>query len=367
MTGRGAKGKAAGFEDVVAGEEGGPPMSPTGGDAQAYDASQDDSGIADSDAGSTSGIQNLQLEVDILSAAAVDKVAQEIAKRAAVAARKSGLAGVVVASPQAIAFLRLHAALEAEISSLEAAVEQLASASSEPAAIEIADAAGFAPFPIIAAAVSSAPRMVGTASAMLKKIAATTAYSGRSGRTRQVLLDAALAKHLALQKLDVSVPERALPSEDSRGLIPRILKLQNRAQQLQVSDQSGGDYSRITASLDALIAALFGGADDRAVQAPLAQQLMLADGVARCLASDKAVLFAEIAFSGGSYRTRKWIFNFLLGRDGLTYSGGAGVTYFLFRAEDRTTLDSDTVYFALPHGNFRHARRGEFSPTNING
>ena len=93
---------------------------------------------------------------------------------------------------------------------------------------------------------------------------------------------------------------------------------------------------------------------------------MLADGIARTLTKGKAVLFAEITFSGGSYRTRKWIFNFLLGRDGLTYSGGAGVTYFLFRADDRTTLDSDTLYFASPHGRFHHGVSQQFEPTNLN-
>jgi hypothetical protein len=79
----------------------------------------------------------------------------------------------------------------------------------------------------------------------------------------------------------------------------------------------------------------------------------------------KAVLFAEIAFSGGSYRTRKWILNFLFGKDGLTYNGGAGATYFLFRADDRSTLDSDTIYFALPHGRFQRDRMGPFATTNI--
>jgi hypothetical protein len=93
---------------------------------------------------------------------------------------------------------------------------------------------------------------------------------------------------------------------------------------------------------------------------------MLADGIARTLTKGKAVLFAEIVFSGGSYRTRKWIFNFLLGRDGLTYSGGAGVTYFLFRADDRSTLDSDTLYFASPHGRFHHGTSQQFEPTNLN-
>ena len=94
---------------------------------------------------------------------------------------------------------------------------------------------------------------------------------------------------------------------------------------------------------------------------------MLADGVARGMAKGRAVLFAEIAFSGGSYRTRKWIFNFLFGRDGLTYSGGAGVTYFLFRSDDRSTLDSDTLYFAWPHGHFPRDRSAPFKPTNIGG
>jgi len=100
---------------------------------------------------------------------------------------------------------------------------------------------------------------------------------------------------------------------------------------------------------------------------PLAQQMMLADSIAAALTKGRSVLFAEIAFSGGSYRTRKWIFNTIFGREGLSYSGGAGVTYFLYRGEDRSTLDSDTLYFASPHGRFEHVAGRQFKPSNLNG
>jgi hypothetical protein len=77
-----------------------------------------------------------------------------------------------------------------------------------------------------------------------------------------------------------------------------------------------------------------------------------------------AGLFSEIAVSGGSYRTRRWLFNFLTGSDGLTYSGGAAVTYFLFRSDEAAALASDTLYFATPHGRFetpkRHYRSSNF-------
>jgi hypothetical protein len=99
----------------------------------------------------------------------------------------------------------------------------------------------------------------------------------------------------------------------------------------------------------------------------LAQQMMLADAIAAGMTKSRAVLFAELSFSGGSYRTRKWIFNTIFGREGLSYSGGAGVTYFLYSGEDRSTLDSDTLYFASPHGRFEHVAGRQFKPSNLNG
>jgi hypothetical protein len=110
---------------------------------------------------------------------------------------------------------------------------------------------------------------------------------------------------------------------------------------------------------------VFGTSGSNSGDLPIAQQLMLADGVANGMAKGRAVLLSEIVFSGGSYRTRKWIFNILLGRDGLTYNGGAGVTYFLFRGDDRSTLDSDTLYFASPHGRFHEDRSLQFESSNL--
>lgn len=358
----------AGLEEVVEGE-GGEPM-PTMGDTATVDVPADtgyEYEYGSSDAGSTTGVSTLHLEVDVLAAAAVDEVAREISRRVGSAARAAKITSVTVASPAVLAFLRLHTALEAEVASLEALADRFESTTKPRGRkIRIEDTTALA-LPMIAAAASSIPQLVNKASAVFKKIAATTAYSGRANRARQVQLDAALAKHLTSNELEVDIPERSLPASEPRGLVPRVLSLQGRCRQLQESYQGDGDLGQLLTPVDALVAALFSTSDERASSVPLAQQVMLADGIARRRSKSHALLFSEIVFSGGSYRTRKWLFNFLFGRDGLTYNGGAGVTYFLFRSNETAALDSDTIYFASPHGSFDSSAGDRPRATNIGG
>lgn len=350
-------------DTTVPGEGGEPPMSPTGGDTPSYDMTYEgDYEFGTTDAGTTTGIGTLQLEIDILAAQEVDQIAGEIACRVAAKAHDAKVHSITIASPSIVAFLRLHSALEAEIASLETMTDRLAAAA-PPRPIEVSDQAAFAEVAVQAA--ETARKAVTSASSALRVFAATTKYSGRTKIARQPVLDAALAKHLALKNLKVAVPEHALPSTNSASLFGRMLRLQARCRELQSAGTSLDALAPILSSIDSLVSAVFGTTESSAASVPIAQQLMLADGVASGTTKGKAVLFAEIAFSGGSYRTRKWIFNFLFGRDGLTYNGGAGATYFLFRADDRTTLDSDTIYFALPHGRFQRDRSGTFAPTNI--
>jgi hypothetical protein len=363
-----SRGLQAGMEDTtVPGEGGEAPMSPTGGDTAPYvtDTYDMDYDYGTTDAGSTKGISTLQLEVAILSSGAIDRVSHEIARRGAAKLRAADINAVTIASPSVIAFLRLHSAFEAEVASLEAVTKRLASAKpADIGPIQTEDTSALA-IPVFAAT-EGVRRVVQSASTALKSLAATTTYSGRSGITRQPVLDAALAKHLAHHNLDVELPEHSLPSTEPRGLFARVLNLQNRCRELQRSGADPDLVSQVQNSVESIVSVFSGTTSDGGTaSAVIAQQLMLADGVARGLAKGRAVLFAEIAFSGGSYRTRKWIFNFLFGRDGLTYSGGAGVTYFLFRADDRRTLDSDTLYFASPHGRFEHDRTRPFKPSNL--
>ena len=375
MTRRPSRGLASGMEDTtVPGESGEPPMSATGGDtgsvvAADYDTSDYDT-YGSSDAGTTRGIGTLQLEIQVLSSGAIDRVANEVAQRVASKLQGTGIDSVTVASPSVIAFLRLHSALEAELASLEAVAKRLAgaAAAAEPPTgpIQTEDATAFA-LPIYAAT-EGVRRVVQSASTALRSFAASTTYSGRTATARQPVLNAALAKYLSDKKLKVEVPEHSLPASEPRGLFARVLKLQGQCRALQQSGTNADAVSQVQSSVESMISVLFGtSSDGGSANAAIAQQLMLADGVARGMAKGRAVLFAEIAFSGGSYRTRKWIFNFLFGRDGLTYSGGAGVTYFLFRSDDRSTLDSDTLYFAWPHGHFPRDRSAQFKPTNIGG
>lgn len=352
---------ASGMEDVLPGEGGEPLVDAGIGGGDTVSVEPMDYEYGATEVGTTTGLQGLQLEVDILSASAIDSIGAEIARRISAASVAAKLRSIIVATPDVLSSLRLHATLEAEVASLEIAVERTA-ANAAPTTVEVADTTAFA-LPILAAA-SSLPELTQKAARVLKSFAKTTAYSGRTNRAKQVLLDAALAKHLSLGNIDVEVPERSLPAGEKRGLMPRILKLKARCQQINASGESSPELEQATTSIDAMIAALFGAAEGRTQGGNLAQQLLLADAVAEGLGKRKGLLLSEIVFSGGSYRTRRWIFNFLFGRDGLTYSGGAGVTYFLFGPDGRSALDSDTIYFASPHGSFRQPR-AQLQPTNI--
>ena len=350
--------------DVVPGEGGEAPMSPTGGDTgmygDPYDTDYDYGDYGDygsGGAGATHGIATLPLEVAILSNTAINQIAEGIAKRVADKVRGKDIKTVTVVSPAVIAFLRLHAALEADVSSLEAVIKTVPSTSPQGGAAP----EGFA-FPITPQKVKQA---ASSAIATARIFAVTTSYSGRANTARQSAVDAALAKYLAALGLNVEVPEHALPTTEPRGLIARLLALQARCQELEQSSPGVEAVSEVLSTVSNLLQVLFGTGEAVPEGALIAQQLMLADGIARGMEKGKAVLFAEIAFSGGSYRTRKWIFNYLLGRDGLTYSGGAGVTYFLFDASDRSTLDSDTLYFASPHSRFDQKSIHRFRPTNV--
>lgn len=337
-----------------------PTSSAPASSGQPYQYSMDYSG-SEQAGGQTMGAESLQLEVDILSAEAVDRIAHAIAQRVAKKAAKAKISGITVVSPATLAALRLHAVLEAQVKSLEAMAAQLGSTAA-PESIETADAA-FSDLPLKAA--DMAQRVAKSAASALSVFASTVAYAGKKDSAKQVVLSAALAKHLASRDLKVELPEHALPATEP-GLFTRMLNLRAQCGELERGGADLNALVQITGAVDSLLKLVFGPAEGSAPGASMAHQMMLADAIASGLTGGRAVLFAEIAFSGGSYRTRKWIFNTLFGREGLTYSGGAGVTYFLYRADDRSTLDSDTLYFASPHGRFEHVGSRQFQSNNLN-
>lgn len=332
------------------GEGGEPPIDPM--------TPGDDSGVADvaeyneyetgsSGQGTTSGVGSLNLEVALLSIEAVDRIADAIARRAAAAVGQAGVAGVVLAGPDLMAALRLRAALLAEIGALEASV---AAASEAPADD---DAAAFG-VPAAALALQGVKRAAQSASGALAVFGVTARYSGRNDTVRPATLDAALAKHLARRKVAVRLPLYAMPSVGRDGFIGRALTLQQQCRQAAATGSAGPETIAAGQAVDAITAAVFGWGGDRPADpsARLAQQLILADNVAAAGDAGFAVLSAELTVSGGNYRVRRWLFNFLTGGDGLTYNGGAAATFFLFGPDGRTALASDTFYFATPHGRF---------------
>ena len=346
-----------------------PPMPPAGAAAPSVAPGQvmlppmpaDTSGW-DQSGGQLTGAESMQLEVNILSAEAVDRVAASIAARVAAKSTAAKIKSVTVVSPAMLAAMRLHAALDAEVRSLQAMAEQLAPTVA-PDSINTSDVGAFTDLPFKVA--DTAQRVLKSASSALSVFASTTAYTGKKDSVRQNVLDAALAKHLGARGVRVDLPEHALPATAPSGLFTRLLDLRGRCGELQRMGIDVLALQPISGAVENLFKLAF-GTETSTAGIPLGQQLLLADEIASSPTAGRALLVVEIAFSGGSYRMRKWIFNTLFGRDGLTYSGGAGVTYFLFRADDRSTLDSDTLYFASPHGRVQRRTSEQFEPSNLN-
>jgi hypothetical protein len=340
-----------------------PPSTP---DADWSDIGSDTSSSGDSGA---SGAGSLSLEVTLLSIEATDKVADEISRRIEPVAKSHDLKGVVIADPAAIAMLRVHAALGGELSALETRVAAIeATAATEPDAeggfVDLTPAA-------IKAAATGVAGFAKTVGSALSVFQVSSTYSGKRDVVRPSALHAALAKHLTGRGLETLVPRYSVMAGSGSQFIDRLLDMQRRCRSLSDAGTLSDDLDAVNTVVSQLTQQLFdGGSGGEAMggsaSGKLMQQLAEADMIANAIADGFGLMTVEIAASGGSYRARKWILNALFGRDGLTYSGGSAVTYFLLAGDRMAALASDTIYFASGHGSFGN-RYNRFSPTNIAG
>ena len=342
--------------DVVA-DEGGEetvatnaPTAADGGIGTAGDDSSNTPSLADG--ASVTGAETLSLEVTLLSLDAVDRVAAGIAQRVGKAIKGEAFKGVVLADPAAVNALRLRALLMGEVESLEATVASVTSAAGEGQG-ESAFGADDVLAPL--RAVKQAAN-VGTTT--LAWFQVTSDYRGKAGLVRPSALTAALAKHVSALGIEARVPKYAIAPPSGGGLVERALAVQLKCRDLQAAGTGGPQIDNAMLVVSSLLQALFGASmiAGEAAASPaegLAQQLAEADVTAAALADGYALLTVELAIAAGSYRAKKWILNALLGRDGLTYNGGAAATFFLLASDRMTALASDTIYFATGHGQFR--------------
>jgi len=312
------------------------------------DDSSDTPSLADG--ASVTGAETLSLEVTLLSLDAVDRVAAGIAQRVGKAIKGEAFKGVVLADPAAVNALRLRALLMGEVESLEATVASVTSAVGERESAFGADDV-LAPL----RAVRQAANLVTTTLAWFQ---VTSDYRGKADLVRPSALAAALAKHVSALGIEARVPKYAIAPPSGRGLVERALAVQLKCRDLQAAGIGGPQIDNAMLVVSSLLQALFGAsmtAGEAAASpvAGLAQQLAEADVTAAALADGYALLTVELAIAAGSYRAKKWILNALLGRDGLTYNGGAAATFFLLASDRMTALASDTIYFATGHGQFR--------------
>ncbi len=376
-----AAGNPRGFSDVEAGE-GGETVPPSDGSSDTAGADNPWGNSADDGPdwtpteadNSVSGANTLNLETTLLSIDAVDKVAAAIAARVSAVSQHAGFRGVVVADPSTIAALRLRSALAGELGALE---DRVANARPAEGGSDSdggggdgggGDAAAFAAVPAAAMALQGVKHAAKSIATALSVFQVTSSYSGKDKLVRSAVLVAALAKHLAASGLEAQVPHYAVMPQAGSGFVDRTLALQLKCREITLAGAGGPEVEAASQMVDVLLQALFGaGMGDGVHPEPvgrLALQLAEADIAAAALDQGYALLSAELAITGGSYRARKWILNALIGRDGLTYNGGAAVTFFLMAGDRMSALASDTIYFASGHGRF-HGQATRFSPTNI--
>lgn len=363
--------------------EGWPPDGSSGGDTAGDDTAPDASDTSDDGAASegegdepdfsgaqssASGVESLSLEVSLLGIAAVEKIASEIARLIEPVAYQRGLKGVVIADPGSIGMLRTHSALMSELAGLETKLAATApSGDGSDGGME----AGLVETAAINAAIGGVRSVARNVASALKVFRISSTYRGADPKIQLSVLHAALAKHVAGRGLEAQVPRYSVARESGSEFIDRLLRLQARSQELLNSGNGPSDISDIATRIGSLVLAVFGTTNagdsvNTGAGSTLLQQLAEAEMLAAAVAQGFGLLTVEFTASGGSYRTRKWIFNTLLGRDGLTYSGGAAVTFFLLAGDSMAALASDTVYYASPYGSFGN-KYETFSSTNIPG
>ncbi len=364
-------------------EEGGEPIAPGGVQPQTdtvappstpdadYGDMSDMGAASGSSGGGVTGASSLSLEVTLLSIEATDRVADEIARRIAPIAGNHKLKGVVIADPASIAMLRVHAALNGELGALETRVAAIeAAAAQEPDAeggfVDLAAAAA-----LKVGVTKSFAGIANNVGKALQVFQISSAYSGKRDVVRPSALHAALAKHITARGLEAQVPRYSVMAGAGSRFIDRLLDVQRRCRSLSDGGTISDDLDAINMVISQLTQQLFdGGSGGESMGGSsggkLLQQLSEADMIANAIAEGFALMTVELAASGGSYRARKWILNALFGRDGLTYSGGSAVTYFLLAGDRMAALASDTIYFASGHGSFGNGYN-RFSPTNIKG
>jgi hypothetical protein len=314
-----------------------------------------------------SGLESLNLEVTVLSIAAVDKVANEIARRIEPIAQERKLKGIVVADPGSIGMLRIHSALMGELAGLEAQVAAAKPVAAEDDGLE----AGFVDPGTVYTAARGVRAIANNVGKALKVFESTSTYQGTQVQIAMSVLHAALAKHIAGRGIEAQVPRYSVMRKAGSEFIDRLLKLQQRCQELTDSGEASGEIGDISNRIGQLVLAVFGTSSSGDSMpggggSTMMQQLAEAEMLAAAVSKGFGLLTVELTASGGSYRMRKWILNALLGRDSLTYSGGAAVTFFLLAGDSMAALASDTVYFASGHGSFGNKYQ-RFSSTNIPG
>lgn len=313
------------------------------------------------------GIETLNFEVTVLTIASVDRVADEIARRIQTIAADRKLKGVVISDPGAIALLRAHATLMSQLAALELQVDAAKIPNEDEGGME----SGFIDLAATIAGARKVREVANNVGKLLSVFEVSSTYQGKQVRLVPSVLPAALAKHIAGRGVVAQVPRYAVRLDKGSEFVNRLVALQRRCQALIAADSTSSELGELSGRITGLVAAVFGtsgGGDSIAAGSapPLVQQLAEAEMLSAAIGDGFALLTVEMAAAGGSYRMRKWIFNGLLGRDSLTYSGGAAVTFFLLAGDSMASLASDTIYFATGHGSFGDKYQ-RFSPTNIPG
>lgn len=344
------------------------------------------------------------LEVDILTLAALRRIAADIAGRVAETVAPGGR--VVLGPEEGPAAIRRFRALEAGVDALLAEADALlrppteADALPKPSASPAVGTAGGAK------ALGAVKQAVEGIGAILKLLQAETIFEGRVLEAGAAAsgLRAALAGRLVERGLKVVLPE-FLPTSTRAGvggLLAKLARLPAASARLRAlaapasppptqgpaeppapggsaatTDGAAGpapDDARtaravaLAALIDTFLEKLRASAEGKpsALEDAIAgAELLSLAGGGKDGGQATYWLAAKVLARGGDYRRRRSLLTLLLTGDRLTYNGGAAVAYSVVDLEATEVVAADVLHHATGHGRFGDPLGGWLQASNL--
>lgn len=286
--------------------------------------------------------ESLSIEIDLLSAIAIDKIANSVVQEAAraLSARQSS-ATILVASNDTVSHLSAARLLRAELASLNDAIAgHLKTRKQE--AFEAATIAG------------ATSAILGGVAEMLSWLRVDTSWTGRQSDIGAVLIPSIAGKLVAAGRRCVILDDLLFRGNAVEAFVAAVQQLREGRAELAAEVELGSQDKSWLGTANALVGSADAWFSLVAPSAP-GEVSKLANSVALAFSLDPddiLILSAVLIRAGGNYRIRRHLFSTLFGNGGLTFSAGALVTYQLRNLQTGEVLLSATAHSASGHVRF---------------